>query len=272
MKRVALVTGASSGIGLEAAKLFAQRGYTVYAAARSMDKLNAIASDGIHPVSLDVTNDESMQACVQQILDTDGRIDVLVNNAGYGSFGALEDVPANEAHRQMDVNVFGLARMAQLVLPAMRRQHYGKIINIASMAGRIWVPFGAWYQASKFAVEGLSACMRLELQPFGIDVVVIEPGGIATPWGGIASQHLRTVSKGGAYEAAAGHAADRLEKRYTGGGMMTKPITIAKCIVKAATVRRPRTRYLLGFGAKPMVYIQKIFGDRVYDRLAKTVM
>lgn len=272
MKRVALVTGASSGIGQEAAKRFAQRGFTVYAAARSMEKLNAIASDAIRPVSLDVTDDESMQACVREILKNEGRIDVLVNNAGYGSFGSVEDVPAAEARRQFDVNVFGLARMAQLVIPSMRKQRYGKIINIASMGGRVWVPFGAWYQATKFAVEGLSACMRLELMPFGIDVVIIEPGAIATPWGGIAAEHLREVSKGGVYAEEAGKSAQRLVKRYTGGGLMTKPETIAKCIVKAATKKRPRTRYLLGYGAKPMVYIQKLFGDRVYDRLAKAIM
>jgi len=271
MKKVALVTGASSGIGRAAAELFAKKGYTVYAAARSMEKLEAMATDAIRPVSLDVTDDASMRACVKQVFWIMGRIDVLVNNAGYGSYGAVEDVPMEEARRQIEVNVFGLARMTQLVLPAMREARSGKIINITSMAGRIWTPFGAWYHASKFAVEGLSASMRLELRPLGIDVVLIEPGAILTPWSGIAAQHLRDTSRGGAYAAAAMRSADRLSGIYE-GRYITKPEVIAKCIVKAAMKRHPRTRYLIGFGAKPMVWIQKIFGDRVYDRLVRTFM
>ena len=271
MKRVALVTGASSGIGRAAAELFAKQGYTVYAAARSMDKLKEIESDTVRPVSLDVTDDESMTTCVKQVLDAEGRIDVLVNNAGYGSYGALEDVPMEEARRQIDVNLFGLARMTQLVLPSMRKAHYGKIINITSMAGRVWSPYGSWYHASKFAVEGLSASMRLELQPFGIDVILIEPGAIDTPWAEIAALHLRETSQNGAYAEDAGRAAARIAKTYA-SSYVTKPEVIAKCIVKAAAARRPRTRYLLGYGAKPMVCIQKLFGDRVYDKLARIVM
>lgn len=272
MNRVVLITGASSGIGRAAAELFGKRGYTVYAAARRMDMLEAIASESVKPISLDVADDQSMRDCVKKVLAAEGRIDVLVNNAGYGSYGAVEDVPMTEARRQIDVNLFGLARMTQLALPAMREARYGKIINITSMGGRVWSPYGAWYHASKFAVEGLSASMRLELMPFGIDVVVIEPGGIATPWGNIAAQHLLEVSKDGAYAADAGRTADKLEKRYAQGGAMTKPEAVARCIVKAATAKRPRTRYLLGYGAKPMVYIQKIFGDRMYNRLARSVM
>ncbi len=272
MKPVVLITGASTGIGAAAAKRFAREGFTVYAAARSMDKLEKLRTDAIHPVALDVTDDASMQACVSQVLDQEGRIDVLVNNAGYGSYGAVEDVKIADARRQFEVNVFGLARMTQLALPAMRKAGHGRIINISSMGGRIWTPFAAWYHATKFAVEGLSASLRAELKPFSIDVVLIEPGAIETPWGTIAAQHLRETSKDGAYQETAMLAAQKLEKRYTGGGLITKPEVIADCIVKAATVRRPRTRYLLGFGAKPMVYIQKLFGDRVYDALVRRVL
>ena len=268
MKKVALITGASSGIGRAAAELFSKRGYTVYAAARCMEKLEEIAAPGVKPVCLDVTDDASMQACMQRVLEAEGQIDVLVNNAGYGSHGALEDVPLEEARRQMDVNLFGLARMIQLVLPSMRKAGYGRIINIASMGGRVWTPFAGWYIASKFAVEGLSACLRLEVKPLGIDVVVIEPGGVETPWGGIAVEHLRDASQNGVYAAAAERTAARLAKTYA-GRFLTKPEKIAKCIVKAATAKRPRTRYLLGFGAKPLVYIQKIFGDRAYDAMVQ---
>ncbi len=272
MKQVALITGASSGIGRAAAELFGKRGYIVYAAARRMDLLNEFASESVKPISLDVADDQSMRDCVEKVLAAEGRIDVLVNNAGYGSYGAVEDTPLEEARRQFDVNVFGLARMTQLVLPSMREAGRGKIINVTSMGGRVWSPFGAWYHASKFAVEGLSASMRLELEPFGIDVVVIEPGAIATPWGTIAAQHLRETSKEGAYAADAARAAEKLEKRYAQSGVMTKPGTVARMIVKAAASKHPRTRYLLGYGAKPMVYIHKIFGDRVYNRLARSVM
>ncbi len=272
MKPVVLITGASTGIGAAATKRFAQKGFRVYAAARSMDKLEAMATDDIRPVALDVTDDASMQACVQYVLDQEGRIDVLVNNAGYGSHGALEDVPMDEARHQFEVNVFGLARMAQLVLPAMRGAGHGRIINIASMAGRVWTPFASWYHATKFAVEGLSASLRLELKPFHIDVVIIEPGAIATPWGDIAVEHLRKVSNNGAYASAAEQTAQRLQQRYSGDGLITKPEVIANRIVKAATVRRPRTRYLLGMGAKPLVYIQKLLGDRVYDAIVRRVV
>ena len=271
MKEVVLVTGASSGIGRAAAELFAKKDYIVYAAARRMDKLEAIASEAVRPVSLDVTDDESMAACVKQVLDAEGRIDVLVNNAGYGSYGAVEDVSMTEARGQFDVNVFGLARMCQLVLPSMRENGHGRIINIASVGGRVWTPYAAWYHASKFAVEGLSASMRLELKPFGIDVVVIEPGVIQTPWSDIAAQHLRDASRGGAYAADAERTANMLAKQYA-GRLATKPKTIAKCIVKAAAARRPRTRYLLGYGAKPLVCVKSLFGDKLYDKLIRTIL
>ncbi len=271
MKQVVLITGASSGIGRAAAELFAKEGYTVYAAARTMDALGAMATDAVHPVALDVTDDASMRACVEQVLAETGRIDVLVNNAGYGSHGAVEDVPMEEARRQMEVNLFGLARMTQLVLPAMRGARRGRIINVTSMAGRVWSPFAAWYHASKYAVEGLTASMRLELKPFGIGVVLIEPGAVQTPWGGIAAEHLLGASGSGAYAAQAQKSAARLTWFY-GGRRLTKPETIAKRILKAATARRPRTRYLLGLGAKPLVYIQKLLGDRAYDWLIRKFM
>ena len=137
---------------------------------------------------MDVTDDDSMRAGVEQIVAETGRIDVLVNNAGYGSYGAIEDVPLDEARRQFDVNVFGAMRLTQLVLPHMRAQRSGTVVNISSMGGKIHTPLGGWYHGTKFAVEALSDCLRLEVKPFGIDVVVIEPGGIRTEWGEIAAE------------------------------------------------------------------------------------
>ncbi len=267
-KKIAVVTGASSGIGKETALELSKNGFTVYAGARRIEKMQGLLENGIYPVALDVTSEESMKQCINEILQKEKHIDVLVNCAGYGSYGAIEDVPMQEAQRQFDVNVFGLARIIQLVLPGMRERRYGKIVNVSSMGGKIWTRFGGWYHATKFAVEGFSDCLRLELEPFGIDVIVVEPGGIKTDWGFIAANHLREVSKGGAYEEAANKVADGIVRNYT-GMHLSSPTVIAKTIRKAVTVKRPKTRYLVGFMAKPMVLMKNLFGDRVYDKVVK---
>lgn len=270
-KKVALITGASSGIGKETAIELSNRNFTVYAAARRTEKMQELMAKGIHPISLDVTKEESMVNCINEILKKEGSIDVLVNNAGYGSYGTIEDVPMEEARRQIEVNVFGLARMIQLVLPSMRKNRFGKIVNISSMGGKVWTKFGGWYHASKFAVEGFSDCLRLELEQYGIDVIVVEPGGIKTEWGIIAAQNLKTASSKGAYAQAANKAADGMINNST-GNLASKPELIARTIGKAVTARRPKTRYLVGFMAKPMVFIKNVFGDRVYDRIIQRLI
>ena len=196
---VALVTGASSGIGEDTARKLQALGYIVYGAARRTDRLQALTADGIRPLAMDVTDDASMSAGVNRILEETGRIDVLVNNAGYGSYGAIEDVPIDEARRQFEVNVFGLGRLTQLITPHMRTQGSGTIINISSMGGKLTTPLGGWYHATKYAVEALSDALRMELRPFGIDVVVVEPGGIRTEWASIAADHLEATAEGSAY-------------------------------------------------------------------------
>src|SRR5690349_17668304 len=184
--KVALVTGASSGIGEAIARKLAQLGFTTYAAARRVERMEPLRDVGVRPLQLDVTDEASMTSAIEHIAAEAGCIDVLVNNAGYGSYGALEDVPLAEGRRQFEVNVFGLAQLTQLVLPHMRRLGSGHIVNISSMGGKMYEPLGAWYHATKFAVEGLSDSLRLELKPFGISVVIIEPGAIRSEWGGIA--------------------------------------------------------------------------------------
>ena len=268
MAKVALVTGASSGIGRMVAQELKSAGFKVYAAARRVDRMADLEKDGITPVALDLTKDESIVECVNAVLSKEKSIDVLVNNAGYGSYGAIEDVPLEEGRRQFDVNLFGMARLIQLVTPAMRKNHYGKIVNISSMGGKIWTKFGGWYHATKYAVEGLSDCLRMELKPFGIDVIVVEPGGIKTDWGIIAAENLKKTSANGAYAGMANKAADGMIKNYS-GNMLSKPELIAKTVRKAVTKRHPRTRYLIGFGAKPMAWTHKIFGDRVFDWVIK---
>src|SRR5512139_4283396 len=176
--RVALVTGGSSGIGECTVRELLDAGFVVYAVARRVERMQALSEAGAHVFAMDVTDDDSMVAGVQRIIDEQGRIDVLVNNAGYGSYGAVEDVPIDEARRQFEVNVFGLARLTQLVTPHMRRRESGTIVNISSIGGKIYEPLGSWYHATKFAVEGLSDSLRVELKPHGIDVVIIEPGAI----------------------------------------------------------------------------------------------
>lgn len=270
-KKVALVTGASSGIGFDAVEALVKEGFIVYGAARRMDKLKALESSGGKIIQLDVTDEDSMTACVETIVRNEGRIDVLVNNAGYGSYGAIEDVPMEEARRQIEVNVFGLARMSQLVLPHMRKHKFGRIINISSMGGKVYTPYGGWYHATKFAVEALSDCMRLETKEFGIDVVLVEPGGIKTDWGIIAADNLKKTAKGSAYEQSVTESAEGMRKMYS-GNQLSDPRIISKAIVKAATARKPKTRYLIGFAAKPSVFLRRILSDRMFDRFVKAAM
>ena len=266
--KTALITGASSGIGGSAALLLKEKGFTVYGAARRLEKMKSLESKGINIIELDITDEGSIENCVNTILSREGSIDVLVNNAGYGSYGAIEDVPMEEARRQFDVNIFGLARLTQLVLPGMRENHSGRIINISSMAGRIYTPFGGWYHATKHALEGWSDCLRLETKAFGIDVVIVEPGGIKTPWGLIAADNLKKTSGKGPYAGDANKIADSMAKLYA-SSKLTKPETIGKVILKAATVARPKRRYIKGFGAKPAIFIRRCLGDGIFEFLWK---
>lgn len=212
-------------------------------------------------------------AAVEGIVAEHGRIDVLVNNAGYGSYGsygALEEVPLAEAQAQLDVNLLGLARLAQLVLPTMRRQESGTIINISSVAGRFATPLGSWYHASKYAVEGLSDAMRLELNRFGINVVVIEPGSVQTEWGAIAADKVRATSGRGPYADQANAIAKTLAASSEPGYVLaSQPEVVAEAVRKAATTRRPKTRYTVGRGAKPMIWLSHVLTDRAFDALIK---
>ena len=263
---VALVTGASSGIGEATARKLQSLGYTVYGAARRTERLKKLAADGIRAVAMDVTDEESMTTGVAKIIAEAGRIDVLVNNAGYGSYGALEDVDIEEGRRQFDVNVFGAMRLTQLVLPHMRAQRSGTIVNITSMGGKLHTPLGGWYHGTKFALEALSDCLRMEVAPFGIDVVVIEPGGIATEWGAIAADHVEQTSGSGPYAAQAKAVASSLRSEAN-ANRNSPPSVIADAIAKAVTARRPRTRYAVGFGAKPLIAARGMLSDRQYDAL-----
>lgn len=262
--KVALVTGASSGIGEATALKLKDLGYTVYGAARRVDRMQHLTKAGIHILPMDVTEDASMQAGIEEIIAKSGRIDLLVNNAGYGSYGAVEDVPMSEARAQFEVNVFGAVRLIQLALPHMRAQRSGTIVNITSMGGKIHTPLGAWYHGTKFALEAISDCLRMEVQPFGIDVVVIEPGGIRTEWAGIATDKLRETSGHGPYTAQANAMAESMVGEAS-RKRLSPPQVIADTIAKAVTARRPKTRYAIGFGAKPMIFMRRLLSDRAFD-------
>jgi short-subunit dehydrogenase len=266
MSKIVLITGASSGMGKSTAKILHSQGYKVYGAARRLEEMQDLKDNGMSIVSLDLTKDESIVNCINTIFEKEGRLDILINNAGYGSYGAVEDVTIEEAKRQFDVNIFGLARLTQLVLPKMREIKFGRIVNISSMGGKIYTPLGAWYHATKHALEGWSDCLRLEVKPFGIDVVVVEPGGIKTSWGTIAADNLRKTSGKGAYATFANKVADGMVKAYTNNSL-TDVDVLGNVIAKAATTKNPKTRYVKGYMAKPAIAIRKWFGDKAFDKM-----
>jgi short-subunit dehydrogenase len=267
---IAFVTGASTGIGFEAARKLSERGFTVYAGARRVEKMEPLKAGGVNVLALDVTDEASMAGAVAAILEAHGRIDVLVNNAGYGSYGSLEEVDLAEGRRQFEVNVFGLARMTQLVLPAMRAAAQGRIINVSSIGGKMYEPLGAWYHATKFAVEGLSDSLRLELKPHGITVSIIEPAGTQTEWGGISGESLLATSGHGPYGDQAKIVAGALASTSS-SSLATHPGVIADAIVHAATARRPKTRYPAGKGARAILTLRRLLPDTMFDVVLWTI-
>jgi short-subunit dehydrogenase len=264
MKKTVLITGASAGIGKATAIYLAQNGYHVYGAARRVEKMQDLLSYGIQPIALDVTDNKSISDCVEHIFKESGRIDILVNNAGFGSEGAIEDISMQDAKYQMEVNVFGAMRLIQLALPLMRQNQYGKIVNISSVGGKIALPLGGWYHASKFAMEALSDSLRMEVKQFGIDVIVVEPGGIQSEWGDIAMESLVRVSGNTVYKEMVDGAVrgfKRTEKTNS------EPVVIARLIKRGIEATRPKTRYAGGSMAKPLLLLRRILSDSMLERL-----
>lgn len=270
MSKVVLITGASSGIGFDAARELARQGHKVYAAARRVELMEPLKADGIIPLHMDVTDEESMQKGVEQVIAAEGRIDVLVNNAGYGYFGAIENVKMEEARRQLEVNVFGLARLCQLVIPYMRKQHSGRIINTSSIAGKMVLLFGGWYHVSKYSVEALSDALRMEMNPFGINVSMIEPGGIKTEWGIIAAKHLKESSVGTPYEKAALNESRLMQKAYS-GNYLSSPKVITRAISRAVNSRRPKARYRTGRFSHIGIFLHWLLPSRWWDSIIRSL-
>jgi NAD(P)-dependent dehydrogenase (short-subunit alcohol dehydrogenase family) len=291
-----LITGCSSGIGRAAAISLHAAGLTVYATARQVDALAGLARPGIYTLTLDVTDEASMTEAVAGVEEAAGPVGVLVNNAGYGLYGPVEQLPMDEIRRQFETNFFGLVRLTQLVLPGMRRRGRGRILNVSSMGGRITLPGGAFYHASKYAVEALSDALRMEVAQFGIDVVLIEPGPVKTPWNDAAAASLSAATPAGAgagpgdgspgdgdrgpggsaddgdpyatYKAAVGASFGRTQAGLVGRFGSTSE-DIAKVITQAVTARRPRARYLINPVAKSLVAMNQVLPARVYDSIMR---
>lgn len=262
-KTVALVTGASSGMGKDFALRLVAEGYMVYGAARRIERMRDIEAAGGHVMALDVTDDASIVGCVDRIIREQGRIDVLINNAGYGQFGALEDVPTAEGRRQMETNLMGPARLTQLCLPHMRAQKSGKIFNISSVGGKFATPLGGWYHASKYALEGYSDSLRNEVRRFGIDVIIIEPGAIDTDWGGIAANEAGRFSGQGAYADLVA----KFRKSQNGNRRGAPARVISDLIIKSLNAKHPATRLHGGSLAAPLLLMRRYLPDRMFDWL-----
>lgn len=272
MKKVILITGASSGMGKETAIKLIQEGHTVYTAARRIDNMNDLKRMGGIPIQTDVTKEEEIIALVETIIKKEGKIDVLWNNAGYGLYGAVEDIPVQDARRQFEVNLFGLASLTQKVIPYMRQAKSGTIINTSSMGGKMYTPLGAWYHATKHALEGWSDCLRLELKQFNIHVVIVEPGLIATEFGDVISDPMLAYSGKGNYSTMVNKLAKATKENYEKKGLASPPSIIANTISKIIQSKNPKTRYRIGKFAKPMVWIRLYLGDRLFDKVIMSMV
>jgi short-subunit dehydrogenase len=263
-----LVTGCSTGIGRAVAEELLRQGHTVWATARRPDTLTDLADRGAHVTALDVTDEASMSAAVQEVESVHGSVGTLVNNAGYGEYGAVEEVDLDKVRAMFETNVFGLARMCQLVLPGMRRAGRGRIVNIGSMGGRFVFPLGGYYHATKYAVEALSDALRMEVKAFGIDVALVEPGVTRSEF-----VEKSTDSEGMGGRPDSPYAAMRASVSASNNGayanrmMSASAQSVAEVVASAVAADRPRTRYLLTPAAKVMAATHTVAGDRVWDRL-----
>ncbi len=265
MNKVILITGTSSGIGKDTALSLIKEGHVVYGAARRLEMMQDIIQAGGHAIKMDILKERNIDEVVNQIVKEQNRIDVLINNAGYGLWGAVETISIPEAKRQFDVNIFGLAYLTKKIIPLMRKQKSGKIINMSSMGGKVYTPFGAWYHATKYALEGWSDCLRIELKSFGIDVILIEPGVIKTEFQDVMMDSTVERSIGTPYEKKL-KALEKATQEMYARGIGSPPSTITKLIIKAINSHNPKRRYVGGLFAKPMLFIKKWFGDKMYEK------
>jgi NAD(P)-dependent dehydrogenase (short-subunit alcohol dehydrogenase family) len=266
--RAVLVTGCSSGIGWATAERLARGGWTVYATARDVAAIAPLEAFGCRLLPLDVTEEDSMRAAVEEVERMEGAVGVLVNNAGYSQSGAVEEVPMEKVRRQFETNVFGLVRLCQLALPGMRRQGFGRIVNLSSMGGRLTFPGGGFYHASKYAVEALSDALRFEVRGFGVEVVVVEPGLIST---GFARTAVGSMGQGdGPYASFDAGVARTTRENYERGPLAALgggPEAVAETIERAISAARPRARYTVTPSARVLISARRLLPDRAWDGL-----
>ncbi len=265
-KKVVLITGASSGIGKATALRLLQDGHIVYGAARRVKKMQDIEMIGGHAIEMDITKEEDIKNTVDIIIEKEGRIDVLFNNAGYGLYGPVEEVFMDDVRNQFEVNLFGLARLTQLVLPHMRAQGNGTIINTSSVGGKVYSPLGAWYYATKHALEGWSDTLRLEVKEFGVDVVIIEPGLIKTEFGDVMSAQLKKLDKKSAYKESIETMISLGEKSFADGSG-SDPEVIVNLVLRAIKAKNPQTRYVAGKFSHLVLFMRHVLSDKMFDRL-----
>jgi NAD(P)-dependent dehydrogenase (short-subunit alcohol dehydrogenase family) len=272
ISKAVLITGCSSGIGHATAERLAGRGWTVYATARKPESIEDLEGKGCRVLALDVTDEESMRGAVAEVEEREGVVGVLVNNAGYSLSGAVESLTMEDLRAQFETNVFGLVRLSQLVLPGMRRQCFGRIVNLSSMGGKLVFPGGGAYHATKFAVEALSDAMRFELGGFGVDVVVIEPGLIRTGFGEAAVGTIHSSGDDGPWDAFNQAVAATTAGAYEGplSKLGAGPEAVARTIERAISSRRPRTRYPVTASARLMLAQRALMPDRLWDRVVGT--
>jgi NAD(P)-dependent dehydrogenase (short-subunit alcohol dehydrogenase family) len=269
--KAVLITGCSSGIGEATARRLAASDWTVYASARRVEAIVHLKDAGCRTLALDVTDEESMRAAVEQVEREAGAVGVLINNAGYSQSGAIETVPLEAVRRQFETNVFGLVRLTQLVLPKMRAQGWGKIVNVGSMGGRLSFPGGGHYHATKHALEAISDAMRFELRGFGIDVILLEPGLITTEFGEAATASMAEIETAAAGEDPYAHfnaTVGAVTKGAYDGPMRllgAGPDRVAKVIERALKRRRPPARITITPSAKLTLASRRLFTDRVWD-------
>jgi short-subunit dehydrogenase len=270
--RAVLITGCSTGIGRATAMQLAKGGWPVYATARRLEAVADLAAAGCKVLALDVCDDASMQAAVRQVEAAEGAIGVLINNAGYGSEGPVEEVPIDEVRRQFETNVFGLLRLTQLALPGMRRQRWGKVVNLSSAGGRMVLPGGGVYHATKFALEALSDALRFEVRGFGVDVIVIQPGAIKTEFGNTAIARVDALGGSADYAGFRDALKQNIRSAYEGplAAAAVGPDAVAKVIEKAITTTSPRTRYVITAAAKVLLGLRRWLPDRGFDALLRT--
>ncbi|WP_295895766.1 oxidoreductase [uncultured Vibrio sp.] len=265
MSKVILITGASAGMGKATAKQLISEGHIVYGAARRVENMQDLVQLGGNALKLDVSNSENIESVVEEIIAAHGRIDVLVNNAGYSVYGSVENVSDEDAKKQFDVNLFGAAALTKRVIPHMRQNQSGHIINVTSVGGKIGFPLGAWYHASKHALEGWSDSLRMELTQFGINVSIVEPGAIASEFYEVMNEPMIKRDKGTVYDSIM-NGIIKTNRNTNDGSPSTKPEVIAGVITKAIASKRPKTRYVAGKGAKAVLLMRKLLSDRGFDK------